>query len=235
MLDIKSQLPGLGVGRALDVGARLGEFSIKLAGAMPAGSEVIGLDSDEQTVAQANEQFHGSGIVFRVGDGANIGEPDGSFDVVAISNTLHHICCWEAVPDEMYRVLKPGGCFVVNEMFCDGQNPAQQTHFAQHTLEARIDCLTGGYQRATWTKGELLEMLSRLPLDEVRVTEYLEDPEQDKKLEVKNAGLLQAAEKLAGRPEYEEIRSEAVRVQQLFRDRGIQRCTQLFYAGRKPK
>ena len=54
--------------------------------------------------------------------------PDETFEVVAISNTLHHIEHYDKVLAEMLRVLKPGGFFILNEMYRDGQDAAQQVH-----------------------------------------------------------------------------------------------------------
>ena len=149
MLHLKEYLPGLKQGMALDVGTRFGEFAFTLVEAMPEGSRIIGMDCEPETVAQAREKSAGKGVEFMVGDAAHMDFEDGVFELVAISNTLHHIEDYGAVLDEMLRVLRPGGYFMVNEMFSDNQNEAQQTHFEQHTLEAKLDMLSGGFQRPT--------------------------------------------------------------------------------------
>ena len=160
--------------------------------------------------------------------------PDDSFELVAISNTLHHIEDYDAVLREMLRVLRPGGWFLVNEMYSDNQNEAQQTHFLQHTLEAKLDMLSGGFQRPTWNRQEIVDILSALPLTDVRTVDLLEEPEMDKKLEGKNAKLVSAVEKkAAGKPEYEQLLAEARSIQERCARTGIQRCTQLVYLGRK--
>ena len=151
--DWKALFPDLPDGPALDVGTRFGEFALRLRQAVPAGEKVIGLDCSEKTVTQAREKFPDAGVEFAVGEGAHLAYPDGSFALVAISNTLHHIEDYNKVLDEMYRVLKPGGYFVVNEMFSDNQNKAQQAHFAQHSFEAKLDMITGSdYQIPTWKR-----------------------------------------------------------------------------------
>lgn len=234
MLHLKEYLPELNQGLALDVGTRFGEFAFSLAEIMPEGSRIIGLDSDPRTVEQAREKNGDKGIEFRVGEGAHMEFADGTFEVVALSNTLHHIEDYDAVLHEMLRVLRPGGWLVINEMFSDGQNRPQQIHFAQHTLEAKLDMLSGGFQRPTWKKEEILAILSRLPLREVRTAELLEEPEMDRKLETKNAKLVELVEKkAAGKPEYEALLEEARQIQKDCAAYGIQRCTQLLYLGKK--
>ncbi len=234
MLHLKEYLPDVEQGLALDVGTRMGEFALTLAEVMPQGSRVIGLDCDEKAVAQAREKHADKGVEFAVGNAEHLDYPDGSFALVAISNTLHHIERYDAVLEEMLRVLKPGGYFLINEMFSDGQNQAQQTHFAQHSLEAELDMLSGEFQRPTWTKGELLEILGRLPLRDVRTAELLEESKMDAKLAEKTAKLTQAVEKkAAGTPRYTELLSRAREIQARYEKTGIQRCTQLVYIGKK--
>lgn len=234
MLHLKEYLPDLKQGEALDVGARLGEFTLTLAEAMPEGSKIIGMDCDSDAVEQAKEKHAVKDVEFVVGDAYQIPFADCSFELVAISNTLHHIEDYDAVLDEMMRVLRPGGCFLVNEMFSDNQSPAQQTHFAQHSLEAKLDMLSGGFQRPTWRKGEIIHILSRLPLSDVRMAELLEEPEMDKKLEGKTAKLAAAVEKkAAGHPDYDSLLAEAKRIQAQVKENGIRRCTQLVYLGKK--
>lgn len=233
MLDLKACLPFQTPVKALDVGTRFGEFAYRLADALPRGSQLIGLDCDPAAVAQAAARCTHASITFLQGFGDHLEFPENAFQVVALSNTLHHLPDYGKVLEEMLRVLSPGGVILINEMYRDQQDPAQQTHAAQHTLEARIDCLTGGYQRQTWTRAELLDILGQLPLSEVQIQEYQEDPELDQKLASKTAKLEESVAKLRGHPEYPDLLAEARRVQALCAAHGIRRCTQLLYAGRK--
>ena len=99
MLHLKEYLPGLKQGMALDVGTRFGEFAFTLVEAMPEGSRIIGMDCEPETVAQAREKSAGKGVEFMVGDAAHMDFEDGVFELVAISNTLHHIEDYGAVLD----------------------------------------------------------------------------------------------------------------------------------------
>ncbi|MEG1858588.1 MAG: methyltransferase domain-containing protein [Pseudoflavonifractor sp.] len=236
MLHLTDMLPDLQKGTALDVGTRFGEFAFTLKEAMPEGSRILGLDCVPETVAQAREKQAGKGLEFVLGDAAHLDFPDHSMELVAISNTLHHIEHYDAVLDEMLRVLRPGGYFLVNEMFSDHQNDAQQTHHAQHSLEAKLDVLAGGFQRPTWKKDEIIAILRRLPLTDVQVQERLEEPEMDRKLGEKTVKLADAVEKkAAGKPEHDGLLAEAQQIQARYARTGIQRCTQLVYVGRKPQ
>lgn len=233
MVALQEALRGVRAGRALDVGTRLGEFAFRLAEAMPAGSEVTGIDNDPAAAEKAREKFQERGLRFEVMDGGDLAFADGTFEVVALSNTLHHMENYEQVLSEMLRVLKPGGYFILNEMYRDNQDAAQQVHAAQHTLEAKLDCLLGGYQRQTWKREEIVEIFRRLPLEDVWFTDFFEEAAYDAKLEAKNRKLADEVEKIAGAPEYEALKQEALEIQARCRENGIRRCTQLLCAGRK--
>ena len=174
MLHLKEYLPqpegGQGPGRGHTV--RRVRLGLRVE-AMPEGSEVIGLECDPKTVEEAREKNGSKGITFVQGEGAHMDFPDGTFELVAISNSLHHIEDYDAVLKEMLRVLKPDGWFLVNEMYSDNQNEAQQTHFLQHTLEAKLDMLSGGFQRPTWNRQEIVDILSSLPLTDVKMVDML--------------------------------------------------------------
>ena len=234
MFDLRPYIPDVRAGQALDVGTRFGEFAVRLAAAMPEGSRVIAIDNVESVVEQAREKCADARVEFVCMDGASLDFADDSFSLVAVSNTLHHMENYGEVLSEMLRVLAPGGYFVVNEMYSDVTSAAQKVHVAQHTFEAKLDMLTGAYQRETWKKAELLEILGRLPLTEVTVSEFDEELIYSEKLRQKNEKLAAAVEKkLAGRPEYEAMLAEAKEIQAMCARDGIERCTQLLYIGKK--
>ena len=56
MFDLKEYVPDIMPGRALDVGTRFGEFAVRIAAAMPEGSETIAVDCVEAVVEQAREK-----------------------------------------------------------------------------------------------------------------------------------------------------------------------------------
>ena len=61
----------------------------------------------------------------------------------------------------------------------------------------------------------------------------MEGPEYDAKLEAKNRKLADEVEKIAGRPEYDALKREALEIQRRCGQDGLRRCTQLLCVGRK--
>jgi SAM-dependent methyltransferase len=109
--DISANTPG--GGRGLEVGCGPGRLSILLA--RRHGLEVTGLDLDpamiERARANASGETNSLGRkpTFLVGDVASLAFPDGSFDVVVSTLSMHHWADPGAGLSEIGRVLRPGG------------------------------------------------------------------------------------------------------------------------------
>jgi len=99
--------------RVLDVGCGPGRLSIRLA--RQHGLEVTGLDLDPAMIerARANAARPGNGDArrpsFLVGDVASLAFPDGSFDLVVSTLSMHHWADPTVGLAEIGRVLRPGG------------------------------------------------------------------------------------------------------------------------------
>jgi SAM-dependent methyltransferase len=99
--------------RVLEVGCGPGHLSNLLA--RRNGLEVTGLDLDPAMVerARANADRPGNGDQrwpsFLVGDAASLAFPDGSFDLVVSTLSMHHWADPMAGLAEIGRVLRPGG------------------------------------------------------------------------------------------------------------------------------
>jgi ubiquinone/menaquinone biosynthesis C-methylase UbiE len=97
-------------GSVLDVGTGPGMFLVELAKRRP-DLRLTGVDPSADMVgaAQRNLVPFGDRASVRAGDAARLPFPDGTFDLVVSSISLHH---WDdvasAVP-ELARVLRPGG------------------------------------------------------------------------------------------------------------------------------
>ncbi len=99
--------------RVLEVGCGPGRLSIRLA--RQHGMHVTGLDLDPAMIerARANADRPGDGDErqpsFLVGDVASLAFPDGSFDLVVSTLSMHHWSDATAGLAEVGRVLRPGG------------------------------------------------------------------------------------------------------------------------------
>lgn len=106
-------------GRVLDLGCGPGHLVTDLAD-RATGLWAIGIDLSPAMLRLASIRTHSTGTKAQVGfwqaDAQRIPAPDGSFDLVISSFSLHH---WDdpvAVLDEVGRILRPGGSFVIRDL-----------------------------------------------------------------------------------------------------------------------
>lgn len=93
-------------GRLLDIGCGNGRF---LRTMRDLGWEVQGVETNTQSA----EFCRGTQLAVHNGDLASAKYPSGSFDVVTLRHVIEHIPAPQAFMAELARILKPGGCLVV--------------------------------------------------------------------------------------------------------------------------
>src|SRR5215204_7440596 len=99
-------------GKLLEIGSGPGRLAVRLAREAP-GMTLTGVDISDAMVERAARRAAGAGLServrFKVGDVAALPLPDGEFDGVVSTLSLHH---WPEPTHglaEIHRVLKPGG------------------------------------------------------------------------------------------------------------------------------
>ena len=170
-------------------------------------------------------------------DSSEMAFPCGSFDMVCISNSLHHMARLDDTLAEMMRVLRPGGHFLAREMYCDNQTEAQMTHVLMHEWWASIDTLRGVPHFSTFTREKILQVCEELGLEELITGDYSfpgSDPKDEGTLDHLNG----AIDTYIARIESLESNSELVEKGEQLRERlfsaGFQGATSLVLLGRKP-
>ncbi|MFP4431729.1 MAG: class I SAM-dependent methyltransferase [Spirochaetaceae bacterium] len=232
---LEDYLSSRDLGDYLDVACGEGEFAERLLEAAGGYRSALGVDVDEESLATARLLFEGhyGNVFFQQGDIHRLDMADASFDTVSISNALHHVRRPEAVLQELFRVLRPEGILVVNEMIRDDLAPDQENARDLHHLKARIDRLKGIDHRSTYTDGELRELLG---IDgsvggatvELEATEY-PDGDDPKTIQGRLEFLEEYAELAEGTDEYGAIRKEALRLKHRISSRGFRPQPQKLY------
>jgi ubiquinone/menaquinone biosynthesis C-methylase UbiE len=99
-------------GAVLDAGAGSGRLLVALARARP-DLRLSGVDLEADMIARAEHNARAAGIgdrlALRVGDVADLPYPDGTFDLVVSTLSMHHWAAVEPAIGELLRVLRPGG------------------------------------------------------------------------------------------------------------------------------
>jgi ubiquinone/menaquinone biosynthesis C-methylase UbiE len=171
-VEIGKRLQGISGGRILDVGTGSGDFIDTLMKTLKSYDFFVGIEISGKELESAKKRFEGQPVEFLEMDAKCLKFEDDSFDTVCVSYTLHHLQNIDKVLAEMKRVLKPGGYFVVQEEFSDGeQNEAQKTHMLQHHWGSEIDSLLGIIHNKTLTRQGIKDLVRSLRLSELEIFE----------------------------------------------------------------
>jgi len=113
-------------GEAVDLGCGPGYLVYEMAQQAP-GLHVTGIDLSDGMLQQAQSCAQRSGLLgrvaFRKGDAAQIPFADNSLDLVISTLSLHHWSDPVAVLNEIDRVLRPGGAYVIFDLRRDMAAP----------------------------------------------------------------------------------------------------------------
>ena len=233
-LGPKAVLGGISGGRVLDVATGAGGFIELLLEGLADHTEIIGIDSNADRAAAFEAAFEGrNDISFREMDAHRLAFPDGSFDTVCVSNSLHHFADPAPVLAEMLRVLRPDGHMIVNEMYRDGQTDEQMTHVLLHHWWASVNTVRGEVHRETYRRSELIGLIEDLALRDLRVADLV-DPDEDPHDPEMVAELEAAIDRhiaLAGG--YPELQARGEELRGRLHEVGARGATQLLAVGRR--
>ncbi len=149
----------------LDLGSGAGFDSFLAARKVGKTGKVIGVDMTPEMIAKARANAKAGGydnVEFMLGDIEALPLPDNSIDA-AISN-----CVINLVPDkekvfrELYRVLRPGGWFMVSDLVLLKALPER----VRTSVEAYVGCVAGAI-----LKDEYLAIIRGAGFEDVRVVD----------------------------------------------------------------
>lgn len=110
---ILEELRRISFSKLLDVGCGTGPMIELLTQEYP-DKEYVGVDITPKMIKTANAK-HLKNTTFIVGDSEDLPFEANSFDVIICANSFHHYPNPQAFFNEVYRVLMPGGHFVLRD------------------------------------------------------------------------------------------------------------------------
>lgn len=254
-IEIREKLESVSGDKVLDVATESGDFILTLIKMLKDYNSFLGVDISNKKWDP--KKFENKPVEFIEMNAENLKFEDNTFDTVSISHSLHHLTNINKVLIEMKRVLKPDGYFIVQEMFCDGdQTKAQLADILTHHWHAEIDSLLGISHNKTLTKNHLKEIVANLGLKEVKTIEsthpvkclYCDDKlvcADPKNEDIINFAIKEIDEafsrlkehiekhKLLENHNIKKIKKEGKRLKELSRKDGASPASHLFFIGRK--
>jgi ubiquinone/menaquinone biosynthesis C-methylase UbiE len=223
-------------GNVLDVATGSGDFINFLMENLKDYTSFTGIDCNEPSLEAARKSLSQENIHFLPMDASRMDFLDSYFDTVSIANSLHHMADLSSVLSEMMRVCKPGGHFIIREIYRDGQSETQLTHVLLHHWRAAVDTAEGITHHETFTRQKIIEITGKLGLHHLKYYEEKDlesdprDPELIKGLDGIIDRYIQRSQELDGGVELcqqgEKIRHRAHAV-------GFHGATSLLVIGKK--
>ena len=122
----------------LDAGCGSG-YSTKLICSRYDPRELVAFDIMPEQIKLAKERYKEA--CFFIGDVTEINSPSNKYDAVFVFGILHHVPEWKRALQEIYRVLKPKGVLVIEEVNRHGVDFVEKYLHFFHPQESRFDWL----------------------------------------------------------------------------------------------
>ncbi len=161
----------------VDLGCGTGQLALALAQRVP-DAHIVGIGRSPRALAQARDAAAAAGLVgavtFESSEAWALPLPDDSVDMVVSAFSLHHWAEPAAVLNEIARVLRPGGAFLIFDLRRDmGPLPWLSLWLAGRAIVPpelrRIDEPLGS-RNAAYTAGEVARLAQGSALCGWRVT-----------------------------------------------------------------
>jgi ubiquinone/menaquinone biosynthesis C-methylase UbiE len=217
--------------KILDVGTGNGNFIQILTGLTNDFQEITGIDILDGAINAAQKSFQDERIKFMKMDALHMTFEDDSFDMVCLSNSLHHLEDISASLREMERVLKPGGFLIFSEMVSNDLTDKQRSHLLLHHFAAEIDRENGSYHDETFSDTKIIEILNSTSKLKVLDSWNLDYPKLKEFSQEELDWVVSTTDRMLARVEqstnYEYFKQKADDVKSYIKEHGFDSATQL--------
>lgn len=216
----------------LDVGTGTGDFLEVLESVFPK-AQITGLDPNTESLEEASKKYPDVSFIEMSAENLAFGE--NSFGLVSISMALHHLPDVQKALKEMQRVVKPEGWIIVNELFSDQLNPAQEVHKMFHHFRSKIDRLIGVNHKETFEKDEILKIIKVAGIQVLFDFENIGENnliKETEELEVRVEKMKIHLEKINHLPEYDDLKPQIEEFRKRAMKYGFQPATRIVVVGK---
>ena len=145
--------------RVLDVGCGDGSFTRTLAALLRSAHEILGIDPEKDSIDEARTLTGDPRVRYRVLADHELIRASGRYNLVSISNTLHHLTQPVLSIRRVQTFLAPGGLLLVREMVSDGLTEAEVNSREIHHVKAEVDRACGRVHDPTYTREQIMRIV----------------------------------------------------------------------------
>ena len=249
-IEVARNLRKISGGKVLDVATQKGGFIDVLIKALKDYDDFIGIDIKFENLESMKKEYENKPVKFLEMNAENMEFEDDSFDTVSLSHSLHHLSNIDRVLEEIKRVLKPAGTFIIQESFSDGeQTEAQKADMLQHHWGAEVDNLLGIPHNRTFPKGKIKVIIHKLEYKNGNTYEsthyvkclFCEDKfecEDPKNQDIINFALkevdrdIKRLETVKDNPDAIRLKEEGEKIKKRIREIGVSNASALYFIGK---
>ena len=143
--EVARACQGLTSPRVLDLGCGTGALAGIILDEIP-GCALVGVDLSANMVERAAERFDGRAKVV-VGDAEHLPFRDSSFDVAYCNDSFHHYPDPALAAFQVWRALRPGGTFVIGDVWQPSPARAVMNAWMPHSVEGDVRIYSEGEMR----------------------------------------------------------------------------------------
>lgn len=217
--------------KILDIGTGNGNFIKTITNLCNNFESITGIDIIDSSIESCKANFKDERINFINMDALNMDFEDSSFDIVTLSNSLHHFDDSKDILKEMERVLAPGGVLIICEMVSNNLNKRQRSHLLMHHFAAEIDRERGSTHNETFTDKEILNSLKKESNLSIKDAWELVTPSSTqisgKEIEWLFETIDRVQESIEGSERIEYYRKKADKIKKYIRKYGFDSATQI--------
>lgn len=247
-IEVREKLGTISGGDVLDVGTQGGDFINTLMKTLRGYNSFVGIDISADDLKKAREQFKDAPVDFMEMNAEMMSFPDNHFDTVCISYSIHHLVNIDTVLAEMYRVLKPEGNFIIQELYSDGeQTEAQRFCRDVNNLNVKIDTILGIPHFEALTRQNLRDAVNKVGLSAVEIYESswivkclfcedapdCEDPLREENIESVRKRIDDDLARIVGHPSYDELKREGESLKERVKATGSSEPSVMYFFGKK--
>ncbi len=247
-IEVRERLGTISGGDILDVGTQDGDFITTLMKTLRGYNSFVGIDISADDLKKARERFKDAPVDLMEMNAETMSFPDNHFDTVCISYSIHHLENIDTVLAEMHRVLRPGGNFIIQELYSDGeQTEAQRLDRDKHNLNVKIDTILGIPHFKALTRQRLKKSVNKVGLRTVEIYECswsvkclfckdardCENPLRKENVDSVTKEIDADLARIIDHPSYDELRKEGESLKERVKVTGSSAASVMYFFGKK--